>query len=717
MPCSPVPSRLRQLCSLAAALVALTAPAHAQQADPAPARIEVKGNVNDYDARRDDTATRIVVGHDELVKYGDTNLLDVLRRIPGVTVSGTAGRNAQISMRGLGSGYTQILVNGERAPVGFSIDTLAPDVIERIEVLRAATAEYSTESIAGTINIVLRQAAKKNERELKLGYARGPDTRSPNANLEFSNRLDRFSYSVAANVLRNNFTGEVPNEDWQYSPDGELAAAHSTTGRENGSFNSFNLVPRLNWKLEGGDTLSSESSVNVNRMMVGVHAPTATAFGPLPPYPERDISMSGHRASFETGLDWTHKMAHGANLLMKVSANANAETDTAWRNERGNPAVDASTRKIDTDANNRGLSSTGKYTVPLWEQHSFAFGWEGHVDRRIEDRLERDYLHASARVVDGDEDSTARIARLAVYAQDEWNVTPNWSLYLGARHEGVRISAEGSTPGSTRSAYSVLSPVVQTLYKLPGTKGQQLRLALTRTYSAPALQQLVSHLMSVNNSPAEPDVLANPNLKPELATGVDAAYEHFWDSGAMVSASASSRRIENYTHYPVDFEDNRWVSRAMNDGTARNESVELETKFPLKALLAHAPALETHASLTRNWLHGYSNQLAPPAPLTASIGMDYTAGAWTTGGSFTFKGSGDVRLSAEQTLHSYVQRNLDAYALWKMGPGYQLRIAGSNLLGQDVASESTYVAAAGILRSRSAFVNYASVRATLEAKF
>lgn len=38
-------------------------------------------------------------------------------------------------MRGLGAGYTQILINGERAPAGFSMDSLAPDVIERIEVL------------------------------------------------------------------------------------------------------------------------------------------------------------------------------------------------------------------------------------------------------------------------------------------------------------------------------------------------------------------------------------------------------------------------------------------------------------------------------------------------------------------------------------------------------------------------------------------------------
>src|SRR4051812_4605087 len=58
------------------------APAHAQQApvakDPNPAeeakmqKVEVKGSADTYDPRRDDTASKIVVNHDEIAKYGDT---------------------------------------------------------------------------------------------------------------------------------------------------------------------------------------------------------------------------------------------------------------------------------------------------------------------------------------------------------------------------------------------------------------------------------------------------------------------------------------------------------------------------------------------------------------------------------------------------------------------------------------------------------------------
>jgi outer membrane receptor for ferrienterochelin and colicin len=109
--------------------------------------VEVNGAASTYDLRRDDTASKIVVNHGEIVKYGDTNILDVLKRVPGVTVSGGGGRGGAIRMRGQGSGYTQVLINGERAPAGFSMDALAPDSVERIEVLRAASAEFSTQRL------------------------------------------------------------------------------------------------------------------------------------------------------------------------------------------------------------------------------------------------------------------------------------------------------------------------------------------------------------------------------------------------------------------------------------------------------------------------------------------------------------------------------------------------------------------------------------------
>ena len=72
-------------------------------------KVEVTASQSAYDVRQDDTATKIVVNAEEIKKYGDTQVLDVLKRLPGVTVLGNS-----IRLRGLGNGYTQILIDGDR---------------------------------------------------------------------------------------------------------------------------------------------------------------------------------------------------------------------------------------------------------------------------------------------------------------------------------------------------------------------------------------------------------------------------------------------------------------------------------------------------------------------------------------------------------------------------------------------------------------------------
>ena len=104
-------------------------------------------------AGRDRLTRGQICGREELDRFGDTNALDLLRRLPGVNVGSGGPR-----MRGLGAGYTQILMNGDPAPQGFNLDQLSPSQIERIEVPRAPTAEQSTQAVAGTINIILKEA-------------------------------------------------------------------------------------------------------------------------------------------------------------------------------------------------------------------------------------------------------------------------------------------------------------------------------------------------------------------------------------------------------------------------------------------------------------------------------------------------------------------------------------------------------------------------------
>jgi outer membrane receptor for ferrienterochelin and colicins len=721
------------LLAAAFATLAASAPAHAQQSaapgkDAPVQQVQVQGTLSSYDPRRDDTAAKIVVTQEEIVKYGDTSVIDVLKRVPGVTVSGAGGRGSEVRMRGLGGGYTQILINGERAPAGFTIDSLAPDLVERIEVMRAASAEFSTQSIAGTINIVLKKTVKAGQRELKTGFSRGNNSMGPTANLQLSDKAGRLAWSFTANYAHDHYDRTVLStqefDDAAGRPDGLRRARQPESGR----FSNASLSPRLIWNLENGDTLTSQTFVNLNHFENDNRTLVDTVLGAPPPYPDLRQTLSNDYKGLREELNWTHKFASGAKLDAKVSANAGTPSNATYRaanlDAPADPDVPMLRELIRSNATLRGINTMGKVTSAGWEGHALAFGWDGGYANEDDARRERDSAQPSTPLPGGDETYRAAVARLALYAQDEWNVTPQWSVYLGARWEGIQTDIEGNTFDTVRNRSTVFSPLVQTLVKLPGTKGDQLRFAVTRTYKAPGLQALIPHrFTSVNNDQTQPDETGNPHLRPELALGVDAAYEHYWAEGALLSAAVSARNIANSTRAQVVLDGGRWVSVPVNTGRARARSVELEAKFPLKALIATTTALDLRASLSRNWssvdsVPGPNNRLLDQTPLSVTLGADYKLDRLSAGGSFVFKNGGAVQVSASQVTYASVRRDLDLYALWKFDDKRQLRLAGSNLLGEDYVSASSYtVPGQGTQRGRTVYPHITTLRVTLETKF
>ena len=88
-----------------------------------------------------------------------------------------------VSLRGLGSNSTLVLINGRRAPLSgrgnngttppqgfFDINTVPLGMIERIEVLTdGASAIYGTDAVGGVVNIILKQAYNATEVRYRVG--------------------------------------------------------------------------------------------------------------------------------------------------------------------------------------------------------------------------------------------------------------------------------------------------------------------------------------------------------------------------------------------------------------------------------------------------------------------------------------------------------------------------------------------------------------------
>ncbi len=131
--------------------------------------------------------SRVIVTRDDIGQFRDRRASDILRRLPGVFMgSPTGGRNRSARLRGIGTQYTQVLVNGERISGSgerrqFELDRIPADMIERVEIIKSPSAEYNSDAVAGIVNIILRQAPGPNVEVIMDQIRRGEASASSGA--------------------------------------------------------------------------------------------------------------------------------------------------------------------------------------------------------------------------------------------------------------------------------------------------------------------------------------------------------------------------------------------------------------------------------------------------------------------------------------------------------------------------------------------------------
>ena len=132
----------------------------------------------------DAPASISVITREELKKRPYITLVDAVRDLEGVDVGETSDKTGQktISIRGMGSDYTLILIDGRRQnnhgdiyPNSFGgnqFNHIPPlDMIERIEVIRGpASTLYGADALGGVINIITRKVSTHWTGSATLGH-------------------------------------------------------------------------------------------------------------------------------------------------------------------------------------------------------------------------------------------------------------------------------------------------------------------------------------------------------------------------------------------------------------------------------------------------------------------------------------------------------------------------------------------------------------------
>lgn len=639
-------------------------------------------NATRYDQRRDDTASTVVVARAELLRQGDRSLGEALKRVAGITI-GSAG---DIRLRGLGNGYTRLLLNGVPAPNGFAVESLAPELIERIEIIRTGSVELGAQAIAGIVNVVLR-APSAAASSFKVGVDRRRSSHGASLAGESSGKAGAVTWTVPVSVTRA--MAPVASQQLERGP----GLHRLTVQEEMNARSALTLSPRVRAVLASGAKLDLALLANAGHSSTEGTAGETVFEGSPTRYPERNADLAASFASLRADLRWTEQFPGGARLEAKAGASRSVrhsdfDFGTIVNGVR-NPGIHF------VRADQRDAVADGGASLQLAPAggHQWSFGWDGAVNRRTQTRLGRDFDVPGTPVLRREDAYAGSIKRLGIYLQDQWEIDQAWSVSLGWRYEVMATEVSDVRVATVRQRSGLASPVLQALYKL--APDRQVRLAVARTYKAPALWLLIPRRFVVDNhnSATNPDQEGNRRLRPEKAWGLDAGYDHRLGKDGLLAASVFVRRITDVTVARLFQDGAAWVSTPDNQGGATVKGITLEAK------LAASPRISLNANATRNWsrvhqIAGPHNRLEEQLPLSASAGIDYR-GAVRAGASLTIASGGHARRSPDWTSLQGGTRSLDLYLV-----AGNVRLAASNLWARDVASGAIHGADRSVFRTR-----------------
>ena len=210
-----------------------------------------------------------------------TDVSEIIRTMPGVNLTGNSssgqrGNNRQIDIRGMGPENTLILIDGKpvssRGSVRFGwrgerdtrgdTNWVAPELIERIEVLRGpAAARYGNGAAGGVVNIITKSAPDTLTGSLTV-YGNAPQHSDEGSTARTTFSLagpisDRLSFRLSGSAA--NFQGDAWDiNDGHQSTRGGQHAGTFPAGRE--GFKNRDIDGVFSWKPAAGHTIDFGAS-------------------------------------------------------------------------------------------------------------------------------------------------------------------------------------------------------------------------------------------------------------------------------------------------------------------------------------------------------------------------------------------------------------------------------------------------------------------------
>jgi TonB-dependent receptor len=646
-------------------LVSLPAAAMAQAEAPDGARdakqldtIVVQGEIA-YRDRTDDIAPTLVYDLEYFQRFEPNTVGDMLKRVPGVGFVGSDIMEYDgAQLRGLGGGYTQVLINGKQVPGAgddrsFYVDRIPAEMVDHIEIKRSASANRSGDAMAGAIDIVLRDAYEFTGSYIRVGVNRWDDGETNptfGAVTSFealggrllagfnvqdryrakSKRSDRFS--------DNTKEEQVSWEDQTETKHGRDYSANLSYTVDVGETGRFSLDAF--YVKTDRDVSEVSYAKELDEVEIDGEEVDGTVISLVPgldPYDQKNYGI---------GAEYKFGMAGGTTELSVDHArfeNSQATTegehvyllgeetlDSPWSiegavwDETAYEAQAVSAKDVETGFKLAHMRPAGAaelefgvdYRTKKREGLVTDYEWKAEAENETPNSLV-DYE------LDGSVASVIEEKRLDPYLMLS-SKGEVFSWEAGLRYETTKSEIDyledEESAGRVSKDYNELLPSVNLRWDV--SEADRINLSLAKTIKRPNFNELIPALL--DGEFGENDYIGNPQLDPETANGIDLGFEHRLGRKGIVGLNFFYRDVKNLIELATVLDDtgNPVPSEEMQG--AWEDMVDDGDATDIEHAMAQEPAnsfLFTSANVGDGKVYGFEFDLSTPL---SALGMDNT---------------------------------------------------------------------------------------------
>lgn len=626
-----------------------------------------------------------------LTNEGDGSLDEFLRRQPGVSVDS----QGFISLRGMGEGYTQVLLNGQQVGSldgGSMLEGISMEMIERVEIVRGASAADSGAGIAGTIRIITRQATGPVERKASVRASFSPrGAFHHQAALATGGRSEQLEWQLNASVANGEKKIDSLTHDHKVYV-GDEAFANSYSGEKS-------LVRTTQAVLAGEVALRPTRQDRIGLSWTAEILPekrrTEGDFRQIteaPAYDYIDIYRSRWQAkesaspswSFMPTLRWDHQLQGGGAFQAEAGSRQQGSHESyQFRTLEGGfmGGSDELSRHRQRDYH------TGfKWTQPLNAATRVMLGAQYRTERSNTTYFEE---------AESFDDKLKRNTS-AAFTQFNWSPSAQWNVEAGLRHERIALTPPAESELDRRTQ-NLWLPSLNIGYS-PNTL-QRWYLQLAKTYRAPKFSDLSAYVRERDGNFTQPDLGGNPYLRNETAVGLELGFSQTLMQGernaGQFRANVFARDISNgltkeLTSYLAEGWDGmmqeRWMLTPVNRGKTRIWGLETGVRYDLPKSYGLPVSLRADLTLTQSRVTGQASpsRLMGQTPATLDLGFDVnTQGAGLLpdrmGATLRLEAGYKSRVNPEMWAKIKPMATLHLNSMWKLDSSTRLRAQLSGL--------------------------------------